>query len=72
LADELCDVLGPIIWAGLAYKPDPERVTRETLPATLTLSVPLALFATVGAKATYTSQWAPGVRTPFQVAVARQ
>jgi hypothetical protein len=52
--------------------PVPARLTGATLPAALMLNVPLTVLATVGAKATYTSQWAPGVRTPFQVAVARQ
>jgi hypothetical protein len=52
--------------------PVPARVTGATLPAALTLNVSLTVLATVGAKTTYTSQWVPGARTPFQVAVARQ
>jgi hypothetical protein len=52
--------------------PVPARVTGARLPAALTLNVSLTVLATVGAKTTYTSQWVPGARTPFQVAVARQ
>jgi hypothetical protein len=51
--------------------PVPARVAEARLPA-LTLNVSPTVLATVGAKATYTSQWPPGARTPFQVAVARQ
>jgi hypothetical protein len=52
--------------------PVPARVTGARLPAALTLNVALTVLATVGAKTTYTSQWVPGARTPFQLIVARQ